>query len=150
MAASATALSYRRAAVQEASPAGLVVILYDLLIEDLQRASQAMRRAAIEERSNHLKHGLLVLQILEGTLDAERGGDAARSLAAFYAHIRSQLLEAQFRCDTNVLERQIVLLLEVREAWCSAESGWSDGHQNAADLPNFEACDLPEQMRWSA
>jgi len=109
--------SYRRAAVQEASPAGLVVILYDLLVDDLQAAIHAIRCDDIEERSRNLKHALLVLQLLEGTLDMEKGGAAACSLAAFYTYVRQQLLEAQFRNDEDVLAHQIALIFDVREAW---------------------------------
>lgn len=114
--------SYLRAAVQEASPAGLVVILYDLLVEDLQRAIAALRRDAIEERSRHLKHALLVLQLLDCYLDLEHGGAAAGSLSAFYSHLRAQLLHAQFRSDPAPLERQIALVLDVREAWQAVDA----------------------------
>jgi len=115
-------LSYRRAAVQDASPVGLVVILYDLLIDDLRRAIQAMQQGAIEGRSKHLKHGLLVLLVLESGLDMENGGSAAQNLAAFYAWVRNQVLHAQFQRDTAILQRQVDLIFDVRAAWCSAEA----------------------------
>ncbi|HZD33105.1 MAG TPA: flagellar export chaperone FliS [Candidatus Angelobacter sp.] len=110
-------LSYRFAAVQEASPAGLAVIVYDLLVDDLRHAAAAMRRGDIEERSRRLKHGLLALQVLEGSLDHENGGAGIANLARLYAHIRRQILQAQFLQDPRILEQQISLLLDVREAW---------------------------------
>ncbi len=122
MSANSTELNYRRAAVQQASPAGLMVILYDLLVSDLHHAIAAMRRSAIEERSTHLKHALLVLQLLESNLDLDHGGVAATTLSAFYSHLRSQLLDAQFRNDPAALERQIALLLDLREAWRTADA----------------------------
>ena len=122
MPGNSTELNYRRAAVQQASPAGLMVILYDLLVNDLQHAIVAFRRNAIDERSRHLNHALLILQILEGNLDMENGGAAARSFAAFYGHVRTQLLDAQFRSDPAPLERQIALLLDVREAWLTSDA----------------------------
>jgi flagellar secretion chaperone FliS len=127
--------SYRRAAVQEASSAGLVVILYDILVDDLRQAAAAMRRADIDERSLRLKHGLLVLQLLEGSLDWENGGEAASNLARLYAHIRRQMLAAQFSCDPATLEQQIALLLDVREAWRTIDILAAISARSAAPAP---------------
>jgi len=126
-----TELSYRRASVQEASPAGLVVIVYDILASDLRQAIAAMRSGKIEERCAWLKHGLLALQLLEGILDLEQGGSAAHMLSRFYAHIRSQILAAQFSRAERILEEQIALILDVREAWRQAD--FSDTPPGAPD-----------------
>ena len=75
-----TELAYVKAAVENASSAGLVVILYDQLIKDLQGAIVAMQKNNVEERAAELKHGFLVLEQLEGSLNMENGGDAARHL----------------------------------------------------------------------
>jgi flagellar protein FliS len=115
-------LSYRASAVREATPAGLVVILYDILVGDLRRAINLMRSGDVEQRCDRLKHGLSVLQLLEGSLDSEKGGDTAHSLARFYSHIRSQVLRAQFENDPCILEQQIELIFSVREAWQEVNS----------------------------
>jgi flagellar secretion chaperone FliS len=155
MPGNSTELNYRRAAVQQASPAGLMVILYDLLVNDLQHAIVAFRRSAIDERSRHLNHALLILQILEGNLDMENGGAAAGGLAAFYGHVRSQLLDAQFRSDLAPLERQIALLLDLREAWRTADG--QTQHCVATQVqphaaPVASNCDetTPRPASWSA
>ena len=134
MNANQTELSYRRASVQEASAAGLVVILYDILASDLQQAIAAMRSGKIEARCARLKHGLLVLQLLQGSLDLEKGGPAAHDLSRFYAHIRSQILEAQFKCVESILEDQVALVLDVREAWRQVDSG-----AGSHSVPHFAA-----------
>jgi len=156
MNANQTELSYRRASVQEASAAGLVVILYDILASDLQQAIAAMRSGKIEARCARLKHGLLVLQLLEGSLDLERGGSAAQNLSHFYAHIRSQILAAQFKCVESILEDQVALVLDVREAWRQADSGaGSHGVPHFAARPDLPACNaawcIPKEVNsWSA
>lgn len=116
-----SSLSYRRAAVQQASPVGLVVILLDLLVGDLQGAVAAMRRWDIEERTRRLKHGLLVVQLLEGSLDLEHGGETAHILSRFYAHLRNQILLAQFQMKPQLLEDQLPSILDLRQAWCAAD-----------------------------
>jgi flagellar protein FliS len=112
-----TELSYRKAAVQNASTVGLVVILYDMLIDDLRAVIEAIEQQDVEKRAAELKHGFLVLQQLEGVLDMEKGGEAARNLSRFYSVMRSRLLEAHFKGSTEIFRSQIELLLEVRGAW---------------------------------
>jgi flagellar secretion chaperone FliS len=140
--------SYRRAAVQEASPAGLVVILYDILVDDLQRAQAAIRAADIEQRSRCLKHALLALEILEGSLDLENGGVAAHSLAAFYGYVRHRILDAQFDGDERILADQIALILDVRQSWQTAES--ASLTSQPAMRPNSVDAEFYQGCQWSA
>ncbi len=110
-------IAYRQASIQQASTVGLVILLYDALAADLHRAIGAMQHGDIEQRCRHLKHGFLVLQQLDSLVDMERGGATARNLRRFYAHLRSQMLAAQFSQSPELLERQIAHLHEVRSAW---------------------------------
>ena len=112
-----TDLSYRRGAVENASPVGLVVILYDLLINDLREAVEAIARKNVEERSKAVKHAFLVLQQLEGSLDRDNGGEAARNLSSFYAVMRARIFEAHTKVNAEILHEQVTLLLDVRQAW---------------------------------
>jgi flagellar protein FliS len=114
---SATELTYLRAAAQNASPIGLVIVLYDLLVRDLKQAISAFASGDIERRTAEIKHSFLVLQQLEGSLDMENGGDAAKHLSAFYSTVRCKILEAQIKADPDILRRQIELVLDVRQAW---------------------------------
>lgn len=114
---SSASLTYRRAAMQQASTVGLVIALYDTLAGDLNRAIQAMDRNDIQDRCTQLSHGFLVLQQLELMLDTKNGGKPAASLQRFYRHIRQQMLQAQFKLSTSILRDQIRIVLEVREAW---------------------------------
>jgi flagellar secretion chaperone FliS len=110
-------LSYLRAAVQNASPAGLVVILFDQLINDLRGAITAIGKRDVERRCEHLKHGFLVLAQLQGSLDKEEGGEAAVNFDRFYSAVRSKMMEANFKISAEILLHQIELLLDVRQAW---------------------------------
>lgn len=114
---SQTELTYLRAAAQNASAVGLVIILYDLLVHDLKEAIAAIEDRDIERRSEKIKHSFLVLQQLEGSLDAEKGGEAAKHLAAFYSALRCKILEAHIKVDPEILRRQIELVFDVRQAW---------------------------------
>jgi flagellar protein FliS len=111
---SKTELTYLRAAAQSASAVGLVIILYDLLVQDLEKAIAARD---IETRTAEIKHSFLVLQQLEGSLDDENGGEPAKTLASFYAVLRCRILEGQIKASPEILREQIALVLDVREAW---------------------------------
>ena len=110
-------LSYRKSAIEGASPIGLVIALYDTLSGDLHRAANAIRENNIERRCSELNHATLVLGQLEDWIDTVNGGDLAVNLSQLYAHLRSKLMEASLRKSASVLETQIELILQVRGAW---------------------------------
>jgi flagellar secretion chaperone FliS len=126
-------LSYLRAAVEGASSVELVIMLYDRLITDLQRAMAAMRARDVEGRCAQIKHALLILQQLEGSMDAERGGDAARNLGAFYSHARAKIMEGQITGKPELLEKLIGHLAEVRTAWQQVDPAGSQ--RSSAGVP---------------
>src|ERR1700733_13270818 len=104
-----TELTYLRSAVQNASPVGLVIILFDLLITDLKKVIAAMQNGDVEKRSAELKHAFLLLQQLEGSLDMENGGDAAKHFSRFYSVVRSKLMEAHVKVSPEIVNSQIDL-----------------------------------------
>jgi flagellar secretion chaperone FliS len=117
MNAKSTESSYRRALVENASSVGLVIILYDLLIKDLKEAIAGIERSDTEARSSAIKHAFVVLQQLEGSLDHENGGEAARHLAGFYSFMRARIFEAHFKVSGEILNQEIERLLKLRQAW---------------------------------
>ncbi len=134
-----TELSYRRAAVQNATAAGLVIILYDMLIEDLHAAIEAIQQRNVERRAVELKHGFLVLQQLEGSLDMAKGRDAAKVLSGFYSAVRARMLEGHYQSSVSILQRQIELLLQVREAWVQVDGQSSPAGAKAEPTGNQQA-----------
>src|SRR5258708_38341830 len=114
-------LSYRKAAVEGASPVRLVVLLYEQAFEDLRRALDSQNRGDIEGRTREINHAILVIGHLQTSLDKEQGGPVAESLERFYNQLRSGLVQAQFTQSAAALEQQISHLMEVHEAWCEVE-----------------------------
>jgi len=109
-------LAYQEAAVGNANPIDLVIMLYDILARDLHSAIEAMEAGNIELRSAKLKHGFLALQQLEGSLNMD-GGEMATSMSRYYSMLRAQMMKAQIQQDAGVLRELIQLLFSVREAW---------------------------------
>lgn len=113
--------NYQETALRGATPIELVVVLYDLAIEDMRRALLAMQQNDIETRSRQIGHALFVLQQLQGTLDFERGGSAARQFEQFYNLVRAKLLEAQIRNSPDLVREQMRFFSEVRDCWVEAK-----------------------------
>ncbi len=111
---------YQDSAVRGATPIELVILLYDAAIDDMRRALSAMQNSDIETRSNQIAHALMILQQLQGTLDFERGGGAARQFEQFYNLTRAKLLEAQLRGSLDLIQQQIRSMSEVRDCWAEA------------------------------
>jgi flagellar protein FliS len=112
---------YQDSAVRGATPLELVVLLYDSAIENMRRALTAMKKSDIEARANEIGHALMVLQQLQGTLDFERGGSAAKQFEQFYNLVRAKLLEAQMRGSAELMQQQIRYMSEVRDCWMQAK-----------------------------
>ena len=112
---------YQETALRGATPIELVIALYDTAIEDMRRALSAMHLNDIETRAQQIGHALIVLQQLQGTLDFERGGSAARQFQQFYSLIRAKLLEAQIRCAPEMVQEQLRYFSEVRDCWVQAK-----------------------------
>jgi flagellar secretion chaperone FliS len=148
-------LAYQEAAVRNASAIELVIMLYDILARDLHAAIEAMEAGNIELRTAKVKHGLLALQQLEGTLNMDEGGELATKMSRFYSMMRGQMLKAQIQQDTAVLRELIQLLFSVREAWvelsnrlttASSEAVLAQGSlQSPMDVPELE-----QSARWKA
>lgn len=115
------AAQYRQTSTQGRHPVGMVVKLYDAILEDFRRAVAAIGSGNVEERISSLNHALLIIAELEGVLDHERGGAVAKHLKGFYQVTRAMILEENLRARPEGLEKLISLFLPVRQAWQEAE-----------------------------
>ena len=113
--------TYREGAARGASSLGLVILLYEQVIQDLRRAGQAIDAGNIEARTNAVNHALDVLSQLQGTLNMQAGGAVAHNLERFYNLVRQKVFDAQCQPSKAALDEQIALLLDVRDAWVQAE-----------------------------
>jgi len=112
-----TEMSYRKTAVEGASPIGLIIALFDTLVGNLRRAATALRDNDIETRCKELNHAALVLGRLESWLDLKEGGESAQTLSRFYAYLRAKMMEASMSKSAAVLDAQIEMVVHVRSAW---------------------------------
>lgn len=119
-------LAYQEAAVRGARPVRLTILLYEQIIQDLGRASEAISRKDFEGLAREVGHATGVVGYLQATLNREAGASVVRNLASFYTMLREQLMEAQVRCSREILADLRQQMLEVREAWLKVEEDTSD------------------------
>jgi len=116
-----TDLAYRKTAVEGASGFGLLISLFDTLAGDLRRAAAAQRRKDFENRCHEVKHASLVIGYLENCLTRSAGGELTRQLSAFYSSLRRKLIEAQVNQSAEIFEREMAVVLRIREYWQRVE-----------------------------
>ena len=114
--------AYRENAVSGLSPVGQVILLYEQVVADLRRATRAMDESNIEDRTNAINHAILIVGHLQNKLNFEAGAEVARNLERFYNLMRQRLSEAQVQVSKPILEEQIGMLLDLRDAWKEVEA----------------------------
>lgn len=112
---------YREAEIRGASSVECTIMLYDLVVADLRQAVRCLHEGDIEGRTSALVHSLQVLEQLQGSLQMESGGAAAKHLYSFYSLARAKILEGQLKCRAKLLEEIVDALLQVRDMWQGVE-----------------------------
>lgn len=106
--------TYQQQAVTTASPAQLVRMCYDGVLAAVTRARQA---SDAETRNHELQRAQAIITELRITLDHERGGAVASSLAGLYGFCTQQLVAANVRGDLALLDDVSAIVGDLREAW---------------------------------
>jgi flagellar secretion chaperone FliS len=131
--------SYREAAGRGASGVQLVVLLYEQIIQDLGRAIKALAAGNVERRTLEINHALKVIAHLQSTLDLEIKGPVVENLMRFYSALRARLLAAQAQASQQILQEQMALLLEMREAWIEVDHAVNAPPKSTAPSPGSRA-----------
>ncbi|HTA58806.1 MAG TPA: flagellar export chaperone FliS [Candidatus Baltobacteraceae bacterium] len=116
-----TAFAYQQSTASAASSVGQVVALYDRILRDLRSAIAAIGAGQIENRVNSLNHALTIIGELQGVLDFQRGGEAARNLNSFYTITRGMVTEAGVTSSVDQLQELVSMFARLRAAWAQVE-----------------------------
>jgi flagellar protein FliS len=111
------AARYREAEVLSASPAQLVVIVYEHLLINLRRARLQLAASDADARSESLERARAALTELLVSLNEEKGGDLAVRLRAIYVFFLSELSVLGVKPDAQRLDAIITLAGELHEAF---------------------------------
>lgn len=112
--------SYRDMEIQSASSERLVVIVFDHLVVNLERARIAMERRDIELRVTSLRRARGLVSELLSTLDFEQGGAIAKQLADLYQYLLYELVDIGQRGDVVTLQKLVNIVTLLRDGFTSA------------------------------
>jgi flagellar protein FliS len=125
--------SYREMEIQSASPARLVVIVFEQLVVNLERARIAMERQDIELRVTSLRRARGLVTELLTTLDFERGGPLANQLAELYQFMLYELVDIGQRGDVVTMRKLVNIAKSLRDGFSgAAQSLWTDASLKTA------------------
>lgn len=112
--------SYREMEIHAASPHKLVVILFEHLVVNLERARIAMERTDIELRVTSLRRARDIVTELLGTLDFEKGGALANQLADLYQYMLYELVDIGMRGDVYTMRKLVNIATLLRDGFSGA------------------------------
>lgn len=112
--------SYRDLEVLSASPDRLLLMLFDHLLVQLERARIGTERADLNMQVAALVKARAILGELLATLDFEQGGEIATQLADLYQFMLLQLVDVGQRRDVAMLRRLSALAGTLRDGFAGA------------------------------
>lgn len=113
---------YLETAVETASPARLIVMLYDGAIRFINSAIDAIQNKQYEQQNHYFQRAQKILAELISSLDFSKGGEVAENLFRLYTYMYNQLVEANLQDSIERAEHVVNLLSELREAWDTVAS----------------------------
>ena len=102
-----------------ASPARLLVMLYDRLVLDLQRAVEHGDRAEFLDAGRQLMHAQEIVLELQGSLRVD-AWDGAAQLSSIYAWLHSEMVRANVQRDVAATRACLALVEPLADAWRQA------------------------------
>ena len=103
--------------VEGADPHSLVQILYTELTTALEGTHDALARKDFVAKSTHITKVLSILHVLAGSLDFDRGGEVATSLARLYEWARRKIIESSRTNAIDPIEEVRGAIAEISDAW---------------------------------
>jgi flagellar protein FliS len=94
-----------------------VRILFDELVQALDASALALRGGDRHTAVDKQTRALAILHALETSLDFDKGGDVAVSLAIIYREARKRTLEATASSRPEAMEQARAFIGEIAEAW---------------------------------
>jgi flagellar secretion chaperone FliS len=110
--------------VAEASPARLVQIMFEQILEHLATAQGCMARIDnnmplndVIAKGKSLGKAIRLIDHLNNTLDMERGREIAANLRALYVYMLARLTLANVTNDSSIVAEVASLILKVKSGW---------------------------------
>jgi flagellar protein FliS len=117
---------YLSAGVTTASPQQLLVMLYDRLALDLERAEEALAQGDRDGARPHVMHAQDVVLELRSSLKVDVW-DGGPRLAALYGWVLGELIQANLKGDVRRVRDCRKVVEPLRDAWREAAASLAAG-----------------------
>ncbi len=104
-------------AVSGADPHRLIVMLMQGVIEKVVAAKGYLQQGNRAEKAQQISWAISILDGLRMSLDKEKGGEIAQNLDDLYGYMEEQLLKANVKDDSRILEEVAGLMNTVLSGW---------------------------------
>ncbi|MEW6522464.1 MAG: flagellar export chaperone FliS [Bacillota bacterium] len=108
--------TYRQLQVETASPAQLVVMMYDGALKAVKQAAAALQRRDLHQANSGLLQAQRIVLALQDAVDGS-AGELAAQLDSLYDYLYHNLVQANIRKDSESLEVVSGILETLRSAW---------------------------------
>jgi len=133
---------YKEMHVNTASPAQLVIMLYDGAIAALKMAIEHIESKDYEAKQKQLNRVQDIIFELMNSLNLQEGGEIAGNLQKLYIYMNKRIMEANINLDTKILEEVTGLLDGINNSWKqiakqqAAGGNAIDSYSNASVAPS--------------
>lgn len=111
------AKAYFKTQISTTTQADLLIMLYDGAIKFLTQAKERMAARDYAQKGILISKALDVIGELDGSLNAEKGGEVARNLHQLYFYCNTRLLRANLEMNTELVDETIRILSALRDAF---------------------------------
>ena len=135
--------SYRKVATQTASPAHLVLMLYDGAIGFLERALAGFDCADPLQLNQSVNNNILraqaIIQEMNANLNMEAGGEISDNFRRLYNYFHARLREANLKKRREPVQEILMRLRVLRDSWAEMIRRGQDPDGHYTDRPNTES-----------
>lgn len=112
---------YKEASVNTASPGVLILMLYDGVLQGINRAEYGFTLDNMVKRNEEIHNGLMraheILRELQQSLDLEVETEFGERMYALYGFMLDRIFEANVKKDQEGLGPVKEMLQDIRDAW---------------------------------
>ncbi len=109
---------YRQTSIETASPAKLLLMLFDGAIKFLNQAIEEIDKQDVEGANRYLQKAQDIVNELMINLDMNI--EISYNLYALYSYLYNRLIEANIKKDRTIAGEVLQFLEEFRETWAQA------------------------------
>lgn len=108
---------YKKNDIMTADGIGIVILLYDGIVDFSNRVRKALDDGDVEERTRCINKAIAIVSELDAALDMERGAEVAVNLNRLYTYMLDELARVNLDKDPARLDSVIKVVRELKEGW---------------------------------